>query len=64
MPLPSPTDNDVWKVSLTEAQIKLLRRLTSEKCLFVRDYPLPEDGDLLEKLIEVDNILFGLTRCM
>ena len=41
-------------IRLTEEQIRLIRETISQKVIFISRHPLPEDGDLKERLNALD----------
>lgn len=41
-------------VRLTLEQVRLVRKLISEKCRLVSQHPMPEDGDLKQRLFKLD----------
>lgn len=54
---------DTYVVRLTEAQVKLLRKLIGDKCLLVSRFPLDEDGYLKQQLFDVDKVLHSISQC-
>jgi hypothetical protein len=53
MPRPKPAADTVV-IRLDWGQIRLVRQLISEKSFMTRKYPMPEDGDLLQRLYALD----------
>lgn len=54
---------ETYRIELTERQIRLLRKLIEEKSLLVRNNPLPEDGDLYQRLCETDKPFHRVFQC-
>lgn len=53
-----------YPVRFTEEQLMLLRRTISERANFVKNYPISGDGDLAQKLFELEEIICQVTRIL
>lgn len=52
-----------YPVRLTEDQIRLVRQLISEKHLLVKSHPMPEDGNLAQRLCDLDKPFHAKAQC-
>lgn len=51
-----------YEISLTQGEIELIRRILSDKFLFLRQYPMPEDQDLAERIAVAEYQLWVIAR--
>lgn len=53
-----------YEISLTQGEIELIRRILSDRFLFLREYPLPEDQDLAERIAVAEYQLWLVDRSL